>query len=370
MIIFRAVFLELLGPFNMTLIVMVGLLMMEKVYRLVTLLVERRLLLEEMGWMLLYLLPQVLTITLPLAVVGAVFVTVIRQSMDSEVISLRATGLGLWNYARPFLAFGLLVTLASTALTLWLQPTALRKYSELQVEMVRWRAEQNLVPGEFNYDFGGKVIRVGGRNADRELMDIFISDRRMSRESWVIAAKSGWIEVDQETRQVVFRLRDGQIYSQSPDAGRFQTAGFQSLRYVLDYKPARSLKVKGIRTIPTTQLIPGWMGQEFSAQRKLQLRIEFQRRIATPWAALAFAMASIPMALVDPRSGKRAGYLRAIFLVVAYFIVWAAFLDLSGGGKAPPETLWLPAILVFVYGMLRLWQMNADIESIWRYFRR
>lgn len=370
MILFRAIFLELLGPFNMTLIVMVGLLMMEKVYRLVTLVVERRLLLDEMGWMLLYLLPQILTITLPLAVVGAVFVTVIRQSMDSEVISLRATGMGLWNYARPFLAFGLLVSLVSAVLTLWLQPSALRKYSELQVEMVRWRAEQNLVPGEFNYDFGDKVIRIGGRNGDRDLKDIFISDRKMGPESWVIAAKSGWIEVDQETRQVVFRLEEGQIYSQSPDAGRFRTVGFQSLRYVLDYKPARSLKVKNVRTLPTTQMIPGFMEPDVTPRKKSVLTAEFHRRFATPWAALAFAMASIPMAMMDPRSGKRAGYLRAIFLVVAYFIVWAAFKDLSSGGKAPPEALWLPAILVFVYGMLRLWQMNADIESIWRYFRR
>ncbi|NIR97737.1 MAG: permease, partial [Gammaproteobacteria bacterium] len=51
--------------FWLTLLVMVGLLMTEKVYRLVNLVVERRLNMGEVGWMLTYLIPQLLEVTLP-----------------------------------------------------------------------------------------------------------------------------------------------------------------------------------------------------------------------------------------------------------------------------------------------------------------
>lgn len=370
MILFRAVFLELVNPFLLTLSVMVGLLMMEKVYRLVNLVVERQLNLSEVGLMLVYLLPQVLSITLPLAVVGAVFVTVIRQSTDSEVISIRATGRALWNYASPFIVFGAVMTALTAFVTLWLQPTAARLYTDLQVEMVRWRAETKLVPGELNFDFGDKVIRVGGRADDGQLSDVFIAGRRLGPSGSVITAQTGRIEVDDTEKRVVFHLRTGTVYSLQPDTGALRTMDFDSLRYALEYRPARTVDVTTARTLSSAQLQSLISRPGLNEHRRLGYLNELMRRLASPWACLAFALASIPMAIVDPRSGKRAGYLRAIFLVAAYFIVWGAFKDLAGGGKAAPYALFLPALLILLYGMLRLWQINADVDSLWRAFRR
>lgn len=354
----------------MSLLVMAGLLMTEKVYRLINLVVEQRLRLSEVGLMLIYLLPQVLSLTLPLAVLSAVFITVIRQSMDSEVISMRATGKALWNYALPFMGFGLIVSLIAAVLILWIQPLATRKYHDLQVEMVRWRAEEKLVPGRLNHDFGDKVIRIGGRNAEKDLTGIFIADRRLGEEASVITASTGRIDVDQATRQVVFRLRDGMIYSMGRGGPGFRTVQFGTLRYVLEYAPAQTYTQRNIRSVPTSQLVRSILAPESSPHQRINYNRELQRRLASPWAALAFALASIPMALVDPRSGRRAGYLRGIFLAAAYFIIWTAFKNMVTGRQVPAEAMWLPAMMVFAYGSLRLWQMNADIESLWRGFRR
>jgi lipopolysaccharide export system permease protein len=370
MILFRALFLELVNPFLLTLLVMVGLLMTQKVYDLVNLVVDRRLNLSEVGLMLIYTMPQVLDVTLPLAVVGAVFITVIRQSMDAEVISLRATGRALWSYALPFVLFGAVMTALTGYVTVWLQPLASRAYANLQVEMVRWRAEQKLVPGELNYDFGDKVIRVGGRKSEKELSDIFIASRQMGPNSSVITAQTGWIEVDDKAKQVVFRLQNGTVYTVSDNPADFRTVDFNTMRYALEYEPAQPVNTHTVRIVPTGSLLATARDPERSPQDRANAQEEVYRRIATPWVCLAFALASIPMAIIDPRSGRRAGYLRAIFLVVAYFVVWAAFKDLVSGGKAAPYTLFLPALLIFLYGMLRLWQINADVESLWRAFRR
>ncbi|HKI99552.1 MAG TPA: LptF/LptG family permease [bacterium] len=370
MILFRSIFRELVNPFLMTLLVMVGLLMTQQVYDLVNLVVERRLNLAEVGLMLVYLAPQVLDVTVPLAVVGAVFVVVIRQSMDAEVISLRATGRALWSYAAPFLIFGAIMTGVTAYVTVWLQPLASRLYQNLQVEMVRWRAEQKLVPGELNYDFGDKVIRVGGRKSAKELSDIFIASRHLGPTSSVITAHSGWIEVDDKAKRVVFRLKDGTVYTLSGDAPEFRTVNFDTMRYALNYKPVQIVDTHTLRSTPSSRLLANARDAAQSASARASALDELIRRVATPWVCLAFALASIPMAIIDPRSGRRAGYLRAIFLVVAYFVVWAAFKDLVGGGKAVPYAMFLPALLIFLYGMLRLWQMNADVDSLWRAFRR
>lgn len=368
MILLRAIFIELLSPFSMTLMVMAGLLMTEKVYRMVKLLVDQQLNLQEVGMMLIYLLPQVFSLTLPLAVVGAVFITVIRQSMDSEVVALRATGRSLWAYAIPFLIFGLLISILSAAITLWLEPLAGRKYQQLQAEMVRWRAEKKLVPGAFNTDFGGKAIRIGARGEGRELRNIFIADRNPGPDTSVIIAQRGWIDVDEGSGQVVFRLQEGEILAMEKQNALFRDLRFDSLRYVLNYQPARSYDIRNLRTIKTTALFTGISNSAPNSAKRINYTRELHRRSASPWAALAFALAALPMALVDPRSGKNAGYLRAIFLIAAYFIAWAAFRNLMSSGRLPAATLWIPSLLVSLYGVLRLWQVNVDANSLWRVF--
>src|SRR5579863_1658074 len=133
MIVYRSVLRELFAPFGSTCFVLSALLLMEKVYRLVTLVVGNRLRLEELGLMLVYLLPQILTVTLPLSVVGAVFMTVIRHSLDSELICHRASGRSLWSYAMPYFAFGFLTMVITALLTLWVQPASYARYTDLQL---------------------------------------------------------------------------------------------------------------------------------------------------------------------------------------------------------------------------------------------
>ncbi|MDH4248567.1 MAG: LptF/LptG family permease, partial [Deltaproteobacteria bacterium] len=308
MIIFRAIFLELIVPFSLTLVVMTSLSMMEKVYRLVTLVVNDRLNPGEVGLMLLYMLPQMFTITLPLAVVGAVFITVIRQSMDSEVVSLRATGRSLFKYAQPFLAFGLFITVLSATMTLWLGPLASRRYQELQVEMIRWRATEKIIPGVFNYDFGEKVIHVGERKEDGELNRILIADRKQGPAASIITAQQGVIMVDPGMRQVVFSLKEGAIYSPRGSGEEFRATQFETMRYVLDYAPAKKVTLSRQTSMSLKSLWAELTPLEPSYQRRV-LEIELYKRITLPWACLAMALASIPMAVMDPRSGRGAGYL-------------------------------------------------------------
>lgn len=349
--------------------VMTCLLMMEKVYRLVSLVVDNRLNPGEVGLMLIYLVPQVLVITLPLSVVGAVFVTVIRQSMDSEVISLRASGRSLFNYALPFVVFGLLITVFSSSITMWLAPLASRKYQDLQVEMVRWRAEEKIQPGSYNFDFGNKVIRVGGRSKENGLEEVFIADRKQTPSSPVIIANQGWIEVDENERQVIFRLQSGHVLSPGESGDNFREVKFEALRYVLDYAPATRIRLRKQSVRSWSELRADLEGATRSNARR-NILLEMYKRMTLPWACMALALAALPMAIMDPRSGRGAGYVRAVFLIGGYFVAWAAFKDLVASGRASANALWLPVLLITLYGILRLWQINADLESVWGILRR
>lgn len=370
MIVFRSVLKEVFVPFGSTCLVLSALLMMEKVYRLVSLVVGNRLRLQELGLMLVYLLPQILTVTLPLAVVGAVFMTVIRHSLDSELICHRASGRSLWNYARPYFAFGIVTTAVTAALTLWIQPASYAKYTDLQLDMVRYRAEEKIVPGEFNYDFGGKVIRVGARNPDKSLASIFIADRANSPNTGAIAADHGRIEVDESAKKVLFKLQDGQITFQDSDPTVFRTLDFSTLNYVLDFQPGEQFEGNQLWSISTSALIRQIQAGGADGKKQSRLSLELFFRLTTPLACLAFAVAALPMGVFNPRTGQSGSFVKAILLVVVYYVLWIGFKDLAYNQEAPPEVLFIPPFAVTLYGLYRVWVSDHDVDSGWRVLRR
>ena len=69
-----------------------------------------------------FTLPSFLALTLPMALLVAVLIVGGRLAADMEVTALKASGVSPLRLLRPFLAAGLVVTLLSAALTLWLAP--------------------------------------------------------------------------------------------------------------------------------------------------------------------------------------------------------------------------------------------------------
>lgn len=364
MTFFRSTFVELFSPFFLTFSVTSFVLIMNQLYSLVRLMVEKLFTIQDVGLMLIYLLPDVFTVTVPLGVVGAVFVTVIRQSVDSEIICMQASGRNLWKFSLPILLFGLLTTAVTSTLSIWVQPAAYKKYTGLQAEIIKANADEKLRPGRFSYQFGGKAIQVGARSDNNELSDIFIADRRQVANSPVIMANTGFINVDDASKQVVFSLRNGTVYIPGDTSDGLRTVSFDKLNYRLGFEPEGSANSRVLKRKSTAAL---WtQAQRFKpgAISYYRWMLEFHNRLALPWACLVFALAAIPMAIVEPRSGKSGSYLRAVFLVVAFYIIRRGFKDLVFGGKAPPGILWLLPLLILAYGTLRMWQVNNNVRFV------
>jgi len=361
MILHRATFQELIPAFLLTLSVLTAMVMMEKAYRLVSLAVEKSFTVGDVGRMLLYILPQGITVTLPMAVVGAVFITVIRQSLDAEVISRRAAGSSMWRYAVPFAVFGLLLTAVHLLFTLWLLPAGNQAYSELQVQVVKARADEQIVPGRLNTDFGGKLIRVGERHEDREFSDIFVADQDLSLSPRMVLADRGRIEVDEAAQQVIFRLHDGVIYAPGAD-NIFDQTRFNELNYVLAFQ-AEDIAIPSVNwRISTWDLVQELRTRDANYLRRSRRSVELVTRILTPWICLAFALAAMPMAISEPRSGRVGSLARALMLILAYYVIWITFLDLAQSGRVTPLVLVLPPLMILVYGLLRISQQSRDIH--------
>ncbi|MDH4224024.1 MAG: LptF/LptG family permease [Deltaproteobacteria bacterium] len=365
MIYYRAILSELSRPFLMTFGVISFLLLMGKIQRMVTWMVDKRLDVDEVMLMFVYLLPSTFSFTIPLGVLGAVFMVVIRHSLDSELISYQAAGLSLRQYSKPFVTFGWTTAFITLFLTLLVQPLFNRKFLELQVQIIKSHAEDSLIPGEFNYDFGGKVIRIQDRNQAGEFVSVFLADRELNNGSSVIMADRGNIAVDEGFKKVIFKLQGGTIYTPQKEAGQLVTTHFDSLDYVLTLPTSLNVDTEEVElnwTIPTWELVRQVSRLDSGdVYNYTPLAFELFNRLTVPWICLAFALAAIPLAVVDPRSGRSGGYLRAIFLVMVYYLLWIGCRDLILAAKAPGLLLFSPAVAIWVYGWRRLKKMDRQV---------
>ena len=348
----RSLFLQLIPPFLLATFILTFILSMDTVYKLINLIVSRGVPVGSVLLMLLYRLPQFLSVTLPIAVVITVVVVLVRLSNDLELTAMGASGLSPWQLSVPVATFGLLATILDLGITLWMQPAGYAAYEEETLRLLRSQTAKTIRPGVLNYDFPGKVLYVESKSPNEELEGIFISDTELRPSSMVSLSSKGQLLIREKEQDILLQLKQGTMHFGNAEGG-YRTMDFEEFQYQfrppqLDGSPNR--KVWGV---PTMDLIQAdeYFGEQ-TRQRELQLRL------TTPMACLAFALAALNIGMVDPRRGRSNAYLQALALIVIHYILWSFSKELTIG-KEPMKAvvLWIPPILIGLWGVYQI-QLN------------
>ena len=348
----RSLFLQLIPPFLLATFILTFILSMDTVYKLINLIVSRGVPVGSVLLMLLYRLPQFLSVTLPIAVVITVVVVLVRLSNDLELTAMGASGLSPWQLTLPVATFGLLATILDLGITLWMQPAGYAAYEEETLRLLRSQTAKTIRPGVLNYDFPGKVLYVESKSPNEELKGIFISDTELRPSSMVSLSSKGQLLIREKEQDILLQLKQGTMHFGNAEGG-YRIMDFEEFQYQfrppqLDGSPNR--KVWGVSTMDLIQA-DEYFGEQ-TRQRELQLRF------TTPMACLAFALAALKIGMVDPRRGRSNAYLQALALIVIHYILWSFSKELTIG-KEPMKAvvLWIPPILIGLWGVYQI-QLN------------
>ena len=348
----RSLFFQLIPPFLLATFILTFILSMDTVYKLINLIVSRGVPVGSVLLMLLYRLPQFLSVTLPIAVVITVVVVLVRLSNDLELTAMGASGLSPWQLTVPVATFGLVTTILDLGITLWMQPAGYAAYEEETLRLLRSQTAKTIRPGVLNYDFPGKVLYVESKSPNEELEGIFISDTEFRPSSMVSLSSKGQLLIREKEQDILLQLKQGTMHFGNAEGG-YRTMDFEEFQYQfrppqLDGSPNR--KVWGVSTMDLIQA-DEYFGEQ-TRQRELQLRL------TTPMACLAFALAALNIGMVDPRRGRSNAYLQALALIVIHYILWSFSKELTIG-KEPMKAvvLWIPPILIGLWGVYQI-QLN------------
>lgn len=139
-------------------------------------------------------IPLLVLVVAPLALVLAVGHTLNRLNTDSEIVVMNAAGMSPWRVFSPFLIVALITAFGVFVVSAYVTPKSLR---EMRIQLTKVRADliANLMqPGRFtNLDSNRLTVHVRERRNNGELGGIFIDDRRDPNERGTYIAEHGQV---------------------------------------------------------------------------------------------------------------------------------------------------------------------------------
>ncbi len=313
----------------------------------------------------LFSLPNFLMVTIPMAVLVGVLLGFSRLAADSEIIAMRASGLGIGYFVRV----ASIVAIGGMGLglvnSLVLAPRANQAILAMDKALAT-QASYEIEPRVFDEDFRNLVLYVqdvrSGTGA-ANWRQVFIADTTDPATPMIITAASATVANDSSrdsSQELLMRLRDGTQHKMVPGqpqqydistfdfTDRLLTSGQQNEEHLgrLD---------TNIFAMPMSEL---W--QRSHGPDGKRFLIEIHKRFAYPAACLVLMLVGVPLGVTSRRGGKSFAWIFTIVLVFIYYL-------LSSTGIALGKQNWISAFfavwsanMIFTAGgIFLLWQMAS-----------
>ncbi|MCL7929423.1 LPS export ABC transporter permease LptF [Halomonas llamarensis] len=303
-----------------------------------------------LGNLMLFHLPGFMELILPLAFFLGILLAYGQLYMNSEITVMVACGVSPTRLLKVTLLPAMLVAMLVGLCSLWLTPLGTLN-TETMLEEQRSRLDVSvLAPGRFQ-EFGqGRTAYISGFSNDgMEMENVFVhelGDRGENVHNYVTRAASGHQEIRSDTGSRFLVLQDGERYGVTP--GRLEAERLTFERYTLRLGATRERQAFDSFDVASTAAL--------FANPDTRAQAQWQWRVGLPLMVFILALMAQPLSKVNPRQGRFAKLLPAVFLYVAYLSLLLAAVDTIGSGAWPVAVgVWPVHGLFLVLGLLLLW---------------
>jgi LPS export ABC transporter permease LptG/LPS export ABC transporter permease LptF len=309
----------------------------------------------------LFMLPNFFMITIPMAVLVGVLLGLSRLAADSEIIAMRASGLGIGYFVRVASIVAIFGTLLSLLNSLYVAPRANQAILAMDKELAA-QASYEIEPRVFDEDFHNYVLYVQDVRAGTGAANwrqVFMADTSDPTTPLITTAASATVANDSSS-ELLMRLRDGSHHETV--AGQQQQYNISKFD-ITDMPLAASQQSEGHLGRMDTAIYALSMSElrahSYGPDGKKYL-LELHKRFAYPAACLVLMLVAVPLGVTSRRGGKSSAWVATLALVVIYY-------SLSLIGVALGKQNWISAFLAvwmanFLFaacGLFLLWQMAS-----------
>ncbi|HSS19354.1 MAG TPA: LptF/LptG family permease [Pyrinomonadaceae bacterium] len=286
------------------------------------------------------LLPSVLILTLPVAILGGIVIGFARMGSDSEIIAIRAAGVGTWTLLWPALLIGLVATAGAAFLNLKEAPRAARDLRRAAVEGALRKLDSPVEPRTFNTEIPGYVIYVrDGDKAKGTWGRVFVYAQQKDGTARIVTARSGRIDSSNDRSELVLSDAVAMTTPKNDGPKDYAVERFDQLRLSINTGRAALLESLREKDLQSEEL--DWdeltqQAQTGSVEQSGEARRTINRRLALSVSPLLFALFGGLLGMRVRRGGRGAGILLSIAVVVTYYLVTLLGESMAKNGTVSP----------------------------------
>jgi LPS export ABC transporter permease LptG/LPS export ABC transporter permease LptF len=310
----------------------------------------------------LFTLPNLFWVTIPMSVLVGILLGLSRLAADSEIVAMRASGLGIGYFVRVASIVAVGGALLGIVNSLWIAPRANQAILDMEQSLAVSQASYEIQRGVFYEDFHNAVLYVqdvrSGTGA-ANWKQIFMANVSDPNSPTITTAESATV-VNDSSQELLMRLRNGEQHETNPaQPDQYNVSTFSTTDLPLTLSPQNDVHLGRMETaiyaIPTSKLL-----QRIHQPNNKRFLIELNNRFSYPAACLVLMLVGVPLGVVSRRGGKSSGFVFTLLLVVLYYVLSYTGVALARQDKLPVVlAVWLANILFAAAGIFLLWQMAS-----------
>lgn len=329
---------EFFHSFFMSVVVFTFVLLVGNIIKLADLVINKGVDIISVLKLFLYLVPWLLSFTLPAAALTAVILTFGRFSSDGELTAMKASGVSLYRISFPVLMLGVIFSFTAFFLNDQVSPNA-SFASRRVVKDIGFRSPTAyLESGTFIRGFENYVIFIHEVKGNL-LRNIRVYQPQEGKATRTIVAESGEINTIPEKNLIELKLFNGTSEEPSPtEPDSFYKLNFKTYHMTLDLSTLiKKEKVeKKAREMTIEELNKEIRRSVSQGIDPMPLFVEIYKKINMSIASFVLILIGIPLGITAHRSEKSIGFGISLILFTVYWGLFLGGIALALRGTLPP----------------------------------
>lgn len=273
---------------------------------------------------MVYLLPNIVSMSLPLSFLMAVLLSLGQLSQEGEIVALRAGGFSFSEILSAMFWTSVAACALLLALNNWFGPKTLKRSTDYTLSMINRVTRVELKPRTFQKISDWVIYSDEVESLSNGLRGVKLIRRVNLRDEPAFVTKINAIEGTYSVlreRGIAIELRDGQ-FSQTDykDDNKVIYGSFASYRTLIPFfSGSEGSRKLSPREISTAGLLRRLKDAALDPESGVKYRIEIASRFAMALTPLVFFLIGAPLGVVLEKRSRSAGFAVSLLIIFFYY---------------------------------------------------
>ena len=366
----RLIFVPLVG----TLTLAAMLLVLDKMLRLFDFVVSEGGPVAVVWQMLANMLPEYLSLGIPLGLMLGTLLAFRRLALSSELDTLRAVGIGYTRLLRVPYLYAIALLALNIFIVGFVEPRARYGYEQLRFELRSGALGASIKVGEFTNLGRRMTLRVEASESEGRLLHgVFVNAETKDGKNLAVTADHGTFLATDDPDTIILRLSNGRLVHDAPNYRAPRVLSFAAHDLPIDLPAIEAFRGRGGGDEDELTLLE-LIGGDYPDELRQAARANFHFRMVEIVMMLLMPLLAVALAVPPKRSTSGLGIFLAIVMMVTYHKVNQYAEAAAAQGRFDPiPALWIPflifaAIILWMYWTLAYKPGGQPIGGLERAF--